>query len=204
MARRKKRARRGIGGAVGLLCVGIAFVAYRLSGLGAPAPDDNLPVPVDDVPVEDVVPVTEETAAKVQWRDLLAVHGSYHPGTPVRQAFAMLEQADFAAPLAETDATGRWNGDDPPFLRLGLVMVSERARRAVLADTLVGIGDTVSGCVVEAIQPGAVVVNWRRRRLTYDLDGEAPREFRRELALRAMERVDERADERANDKENGK
>lgn len=124
------------------------------------------------------------------WKDLLAVHGSWDPRDEVRCAFTVFEfPSSWAAPAGETEApVGRWIGDDPPQLRLGVVMVSANARRAVLGGHVVGVGDAVQQAKVTGIEPGLVTVTWGGRRLTYDLDGPVPREFRAELAARAAEK----------------
>ncbi|MCB9878164.1 MAG: hypothetical protein H6835_11235 [Planctomycetes bacterium] len=127
-----------------------------------------------------------ESTEEVVWRDLLAVHGSYDDGVPVRMAFAALVEAApaAAAPAGEVESAVRWRGQDPPQLRVGVVMVSEQSRRAVLDGRVVGIGDHIAEGMVVGIDPGVVRLRWQQRELTYDLDGTAPREFRAELAMR--------------------
>jgi hypothetical protein len=136
--------------------------------------------------------VAADTAAvgPEPWKDLLAVHGSWDPRDEVRCAFTVFEfPTSWAAPAGETEApVGRWVGDDPPQLRLGVVLVSENARRAVLGGQVVGIGDAVQQAKVTGIERGLVTVTWSGRRLTYDLDGPVPREFRAEVAARAVEK----------------
>lgn len=134
--------------------------------------------------------VAEETAVK--WSDLLAVHGSFRPGREVRLAFSAFEYTSFwAAPGGESGAVyGRWTGEDPPLLKLGVVMISAASRRAVLGGRVVGVGDEFDAVRVLQIEPGVVTVQWSGRRLTYDLDSDAPREFRGELAQRQVENKD--------------
>ena len=121
------------------------------------------------------------------WRDLLIEHGSYDGASQERQAFSVMSNAAVgAAPGGE--AAGRWIGAAPPLLRLGVVMVSEKSRRAVLGGVVVGVGDLISGGNVLAIEPGTVRLGWQQRQLTYDLENEVPREFRTEHARRRRER----------------
>lgn len=131
----------------------------------------------------------QTTASAVRWRDLLAVHGSYGREAPVRMAFAALEAATArpAAPAGETRpvADGRWVGEDPPSLQLGVVMVSAGSRRAVVGGRVVGVGDALGGGTVTSIERGHLVLSWSGRSLTYDLGDPQPREFREELARRA-------------------
>lgn len=133
----------------------------------------------------------EKVAEPVQWTDLLAVHGSYDRTRPVRVAFSTLAElaAVAAAPGGETMASdaARWRGDDPPSLRLGVVMISAASRRAVLGGQIVGIGDAVAAGKVVAIEAGTVVLRWQDKNLTYDLDGAQPREFRAEYQRRQAE-----------------
>jgi hypothetical protein len=124
-------------------------------------------------------------------RDLLAVHGSYDRRSRVQLAFHRPADASPAqAPLAETAPAvhGDWDGAEPPRLRLGVVLVSEAARRASLGGRIVGVGDRFGEAAVHAIERGRVVVAWRGRRLTYELDDDVPVEFRAELARREAER----------------
>lgn len=122
-------------------------------------------------------------------RDLLAVYGSYDPHQSVGLAFAAVESAETPpAPLGET-ATGarRWTGADPPELHVGVILVAAGTRRAVVDGTVVGVGDRIGRAVVTEVVRDTVVVAWMGRRLTYDLDGAQPREFRAELARRNSE-----------------
>lgn len=143
------------------------------------------PLPTDPTDSQDPQPEESpgEGAATIAWRDLLAVHGSFAAGADVRSSFGMIVDAtNGAAPAGEAAA---WVGDDPPRLRLGVVMVSGTARRAVFGGRLVGVGDVVGDAIVTGIDVGVVTTDWRGRVLHYELGGDAPREFRGELARRA-------------------
>lgn len=179
--------------AVGLLLAGVWVAARGLLGGGAVDP-----LAVGDhggmdatVPDDDGVGLDTD-AEVVPFVDLLHAFGSYQRGREVRLAFAAFEYPSFwAAPGGESDATyGRWVGEDPPQLRLGVVMVSAGARRAVLGGRVVGVGETFDTCKVLTIDPGVVTIEWSGRRLTYDLQDESPREFRAELAQRRAEQAD--------------
>lgn len=180
--------------AVGLLLAGVWVAARGLLGGGAAA--DPLAV-VGQGGMDDAVPdeaggAQDPDAEVVPFVDLLHAFGSYQRGREVRLAFAAFEYASFwAAPSGESGASyGRWVGDDPPLLRLGVVMVSADARRAVLGGRVVGVGETFDACKVLTIDPGVVTLEWSGRRLTYDLQDESPREFRAELAQRRAELAD--------------
>ncbi|MGB3968308.1 MAG: hypothetical protein WBO45_16350, partial [Planctomycetota bacterium] len=82
-----------------------------------------------------------------------------------------------------------WVGDDPPRLRVGVVMVGTGAQRAVFGGRVVGIGDDFNGGRVSAIEPGVVTFEWNGRKLHYELAGELPREFQAEVARRATEQA---------------
>jgi hypothetical protein len=120
--------------------------------------------------------------------DLLGAHGSFDHGKPVRVAFNRLTEVlqVAAVPAGETKPVefGAWTGEDPPVMQLGVVMVSEASRRAVLGGQVVGIGDQVANCEVMSIERGSVMVRWSGRVLTYDLEEQFPREFRSEMARR--------------------
>lgn len=179
--------------AVGLLLAGAWVAARGLWGGGSP---DPLAVGnqggVDEVAPEDAGDGLDPAAEVVPFVDLLHAFGSYQRGREVRLAFAAFEYPSFwAVPSGESDATyGRWVGEDPPLLRLGVVMVSAGARRAVLGGRVVGVGETLDACKVTTIDPGVVTVEWSGRRLTYDLQDESPREFRAEQAQRRAEQAD--------------
>ncbi|MCK5942759.1 MAG: hypothetical protein KAI24_12355 [Planctomycetes bacterium] len=191
MSRRRKAKKKGMHPlvAVGLLLGSAAFVASSLFGLGEDSTAELASlIGIDsdeDLDLDDEIQNVE-----IEWVDLLARHGSWDGDQDVQMVFAAMSDSALvaAAPMGETvNGSRRWIGDDPPELRLGVVMVSELSRRAVLGGTVVGVGDTVGGCEVTAIVPGAVRVRWRGRELTYDLDGPVPIEFRAEQQLRQLE-----------------
>lgn len=133
----------------------------------------------------------EPTVAAGQ--DLLAVYGSFERGGTVNQAFGVFVEAPVgAAPAGESNTNGAavvvpagaWVGEEPPRLRLGVVMLSGPARRAVLDGKVVGVGDTVGTVRVLHIEMGQVLVSWQTRRLTYRLDSDVAVEFRAEAARR--------------------
>lgn len=179
--------------AVGLLVAGVWVAARGLLGGGTADPFAVVNQgAVDDVAPEDVGGALDPEAEVVPFVDLLHAFGSYQRGREVRLAFAAFEYPSFwAAPGGESDASyGRWVGEDPPLLRLGVVMVSAGARRAVLGGRVVGVGETFDSCKVLTIDPGVVTIEWSGRRLTYDLQDESPREFRAEQAQRRAEQAD--------------
>lgn len=183
---RKAKKKKGINPVVAVLFLGMsaAVAARQLWGGGEIAilgPSQG----------EEAMP-SEGTAAQVddsvQCGDLLLAHGSFDHSKPVRVAFSTLVQVTqvAAAPGVETRPVdfGAWSGDDPPTLQLGVVMVSEASRRAVLGGTVVGIGDKVGDGEVMAIERGSVMLRWKGRVLTYDLEEQYPREFRSEMVRR--------------------
>ncbi|MBL8726751.1 MAG: hypothetical protein JNK49_22105 [Planctomycetes bacterium] len=177
--------------AAGLVFAGsLAFVAHSVFGGWS---DQGGTGPVDERPPADLSDgqAVDEPLLGV---DLLARHGSYEKGQPVRSAFVLVVEAA-AAPAGEVVAAERrrWAGADPPQLTLGMVMVSAAARRAVFEGRVVGVGDQVGDCRIEAIERGAVHCSWQGRPLTYELGDRVPREFRAELALRAAEAADKSA-----------
>jgi hypothetical protein len=131
----------------------------------------------------------DNEAREVVWHDLLATHGSWAADGEIPLVFRVFTPVSAevaAAPSGETALAPRvWDAPDPPRLRLGVVLISAESRRAVLGGQVVGIGDQVQDARVETIERGVVQLQWANRRLTYDLDGDAPREFRAELARRA-------------------
>lgn len=158
------------------------FVALRPPSAGAPDAAAN----VDDAPASDT---ESSSSAAPEWQDLLALHGSWDRTGDVQLVFASAEQAAPArpAPAGEVAVVGRdaWIGEAPPALRLGVVMISGVARRAVIDGRIVGVGDRILGGEVTAIEAGMVVVRQGDRSLTYDFAGTWPREFRAEAARRA-------------------
>ena len=194
MSRRKKK-KKGVHPVVAL---GLFVAALAVAGrtmLGGDAALGLVPAAAggDADPAEVAAEGGEQAVdAGVQWADLLAVHGSFRSGREVRLAFSAFEYPSFwAAPGGESGASyGRWTGEDPPLLKLGVVMISAASRRAVLGGHVVGVGDEFDTVRVLQIEPGVVSVQWSGRRLTYDLDSDAPREFRGELAQRQVENKD--------------
>lgn len=191
MKRTAKRKGLGPAGALALLavCGGIALFSMReyLFGAGAAAPKDATtfaveePDPAADAPKGD----REGGDVDLPGRDLLAEHGSWAGAAPVRMAFAsLLEVAIQAAPAGETSSGSRWVGADPPTLHVGVLMVGETTRRAVVDGAVVGVGDRVAKSTIVAIDRDCVAVLAGGRRLTYDLENEYPREFRAELQRR--------------------
>ena len=200
---RRSRRRRRLGARTALvgLATSAAFVAWSLAttfgGDGGAAGGLARLVGFEDPPELDAANGDGEAG----WCDLLAVHGSY-AGGPVRFAFASLVDVPPAAPAGETAILrAGWTGADPPLLRLGVVMVSAGSRRAVLAGAVVGVGGEVAGCTVVGIEPGLVRLRWRDRWLTYDLDSEAPREFRAEYERRSRAREGASDGSRGNEEE---
>ena len=202
MSRRRRAKKKGMSPtlAVVMLLASTAYVVFVLGnpfgggGVGDAGSFAALPA--------DGMPEPQEAATEIVWRDLLAEFGSFDEQEGVRSAFSLLPELDFvaAAPGGETALRVgmRWRGEDPPLVRLGVIMVSERSRRAVFDGMVVGVGDSVANGTVTAIEPGSLQLLWQERQLTYDLDGTAPREFRRELARRERERLEaEKSGERA-------
>ena len=193
MSRRRKTKKKGMHPAVAVLvlvgCLGFSVKSIS-SSVGQTAAGDI--VGLMGLDAGDVIEIEDEQQLEdIQWYDLLAEFGSIERSQPVRLAFAVVtsEQPVGAAPFGETAPAirGNWTGDTPPFLRLGVVMVSAKSRRAVLGGTVVGVGGAIAGSAVQAIEPGVLRLQWRRRELTYDLDSEVPREFRAENARRLLE-----------------
>lgn len=182
---RRKRLHPAAAGVGFLICLGIA----GNSVVGVLAPDRS--TPADAAAVEPMVAADAEDPPRKAWTDLLLAHGSFDRASDVHLAFASADEsaAALAAPAGETRAVsgGVWIGEDLSMLRLGVVMVSAGSSRAVLGGRVVGVGDAVAEGRVVAIDPGQVALLWRGRRLTYGLDGEAPREFRGEMARRAVD-----------------
>lgn len=120
-------------------------------------------------------------------RDLVAEFGVWRKATELPTLFAVAPEAvvPTPAPLAETKPAGAWTGDAPPFLTVGVVMVSEDSRRAVVAGRVVGVGDAIGEATVVRIERATVQMQWRDRRLTYELAEPVPVEYRAEHAKRA-------------------
>lgn len=197
MNRRDKK-RKGLSPAVAVLllvvCGGGAW--WSLSGsLSGPAADGGDAIATGDGDFDAEPEATEEGEGEANkpGRDLLAEFGSYERGKPVRMAFAsLLDIAIQAAPAVETNASpgARWIGADPPTMQVGVVMVGESVRRAVVNGVVVGVGDNVGRSTVVGIERDAIHVVWGSRRLTYDLDNEYPREFRSEVQRRGAAQAD--------------
>ncbi|MCR9246606.1 MAG: hypothetical protein NXI31_16355 [bacterium] len=205
MSRRKKKRGNPIF-AVALLIGAIAVAGNAFFGFGSSVGGDPASSAGDssDLLIED----PEETAAQgtnkaTEWRDLLAVHGSFDSGEPVRVAFSVLEEARVIAapaPIGETAVpVTLWGGPDPPELTVGVVMISDAVQRAVMSSQVVGVGDEVAGVTIQTIARDRVVGLWGTRVLTYDLDSGWPREFRPELARREREAAEKEDDARAVD-----
>lgn len=186
MARRSRPKKKGLNPIVAILILlgSVGFVAKSLMGsLGGGAASEFADMIGLGDEGDDLDPEDGEAESEIVWRDLLVEHGSYDRQSPVRLAFSvMANTAPGAAPGGET--VDQWVGDEPPSLRLGVVMVSEKSRRAVLAGAVVGVGDFIGGGAVLAIEPGTLRLRWQQRELTYDLDSEVPREYRVEHARR--------------------
>lgn len=190
MTRRRNKKKNGMrpGFAVLLFLGSVAFVVPQLrDSLADPgAIASFMGLDEGEDPELDDLTETQEVA----WLDLIAEFGSLQGKPNVRMAFAAAPDVDLtpSAPGGEMAPEGEgWIGDDPPLLRLGVIMVSEKSRRAVLGGSVVGIGDMVGGGEVVAIEQGRLHLRWQQRVLTYGLDSEVPREFRAENARRALE-----------------
>lgn len=191
MSRRKRKQKKGMNPALAV-CILLGSGAFVANSLGLFGDDSAKELASligydegDDLELED-----ESQNEEIRWTDLLAVHGSHDGDGDVRTVFAALPDAGLvaAAPAGEMAPTrDRWVGADPPELRLGVVMVSARSRRAVLGGEVVGVGESIGGGRVLSIEPGVVRLSWQSRVLTYDLDGPVPREFRAEKVLRGAE-----------------
>ena len=132
------------------------------------------------------------------WIDLVAEHGSYEPGTEVALVFGRPKEAPRAAPIVEMKPDpDAWVGSDPPQLKIGVVMVSDDASRVVIDGAVLGIDDHLRGARITAIARGLVTVEWEGRALSYDLQGDWPREYREALAkMEAKKRRAEQAKKR--------
>jgi len=190
--KRKGKGKRKSGGispaaAVGLLvvCSGVAFYSLRDQFGTAPTSIDSAAgALLDAADAENVA-----TAGEAPGVDLLVRHGSWDAKVPVRMAFANIaEAAVAAAPAGETAMPVRqWIGIDPPTMRLGVLMVGDAARRAVVDGRVVGLGDKIGKALIVAIERDVLVATWGGKRLTYDLEDSYPREFRAELKRRGID-----------------
>jgi hypothetical protein len=190
-AHHKKPQRRGP--AILLLLACTSMAAYRLreywldGSLAGIASAGGL---VED-PSAAEMPESQAPALEVgeQWVDLLAKHGSCDEGQVVPSVFRY-HPATVAAdptPAGELSASlqADWRDGDPPQVRIGVVLISEACRRAVIDNQVLGIGDVVAGGKVHRIDRGTVQILWHRRTLTYELGEGYPVEFRSEMARRA-------------------
>jgi hypothetical protein len=190
MTRKKHRKGTSRGTAFGLLivCAGIAFFSLRGQFGGGNGGAASVAEPmVDDA---DAVGVEADADALTPGVDLLLRHGSWQVKQSVRMAFVgTAEAALAAAPTAETalSAMRQWVGADPPTMHLGVLMVGDTVRRAVVDGRVIGVGDTVGRALIVAIERDAVTATWGGKRLTYDLEGDHPREFRAELQRRGID-----------------
>jgi hypothetical protein len=189
--RRKEKKRKGIPPAFALVALvgSLAYVGQSIwSVYGDDASTGLASLIGIEIPVEEDAKSGEPQAP--EWRDLLDPHGSFDSEEAVRLAFSKVTDPEAvpAAPIGEVvkRAPTAWFGDDPPKLRLTLVMVSDEAQRAILDGELVGVGDEVEGAEILGIEVGAVTVRWRERELTYDLRSKVAVEFRAEYERRKL------------------
>lgn len=192
--------------AVLLLAIGAGVAGVNLLGGGRaeePLPDPSITGDGSLPPMADPGGTGEGLAAgsEAARLDLLAKLGSFAKDTVVPHVFVKPELVTpGATPGPETaiQAVDGWIGADPPQLNLAVTMVSGRACRALLQGTVVGVGDTIVGCVVTGVTRDTVELSTAdNRTLTYDFDLEWPREFRATLARRAA-REKEREKQQAN------
>jgi hypothetical protein len=179
-----------------LVCGG--FAAKSLLGKGndeGGITDDGAGVVVIDPELDGAEGSEAGVAEQPMSIDLLALHGSFTGASAVGFAFHMPPELALAAPIGETSMTapGNWGAEEPPSLQLGVVMISKGSRRAVLQGQVVGVGDQIAGVTVTAIVAGLVATEWKGRRLSYDLDGAVPREFRAEWARRHAAAAEEKS-----------
>lgn len=188
MSRKRKQRRTSPAAAAVLLvvCGGVALFSLRGQfGGGAPVQDAPAGAFVDD----PAVAAEADVDTMAPGPDLLLRYGSWDPKQPVRMVFADLGvAAPAAAPGGEiAPPAPPWVGADPPTMHLGVLMVGDTVRRAVVDGRVVGLGDKVGRATIVAIQRDSVTTMWGSKRLTYDLDGDHPREFRAELQRRGTE-----------------
>lgn len=187
--RRNRNKRKGVSpaAAVGLLvvCGGIALVSLRSHFGGVGGAPESPPAAVVD---EAALGIAD---ADVPGVDLLQAHGSWSAKVPVRMAFVNIAEAALAAaPAGETapNVAKQWIGADPPAMRIGVLMVGDTVRRAVVDGRVLGLGDAIGKAMIVAIERDTLVATWGGKRLTYDLDNDYPREFRAELMQRGIDR----------------
>jgi len=189
--RAKAPQRRGPALLLLLACFGLA--AYRLKGHlfdGSLADFATSPGAADDTLMSSM-PESQAAAADEteKWVDLLAKYGSCNAGQMVPSVFRFhpASSAEASVPAGEvrTALQEDWRDGDPPQVRIGVVMISESSRRAVIDNHVFGIGEDVAGGRVHRIDRGSVQILWNRRVLTYPLGDGFPVEFRSELQKRA-------------------
>ncbi|MBK8096333.1 MAG: hypothetical protein IPK26_04455 [Planctomycetes bacterium] len=192
----RKKGKKGMNPVVAVLLLamggGVAGVNLLGGGKAAEAPldpsitGDGSPPAMDDQAGGGELPTAAGEPQKV---DLLAKLGSFGKDTQVPHVFIKPELVSPApAPGQETapQAVDGWIGVDPPQLTLAVTMVSGQACRALLQGTVVGIGDTIAGCVVTGVTRDTVeLLSADDKTLTYDFDLDWPREFRATLTRRA-------------------
>lgn len=177
-----------------LLGAGIWVASASLFGSSGAQPQSDTPPAWEE-------PLDEEAGADVAdasgpGRDLVAEFGVYDGSDPVPACFAALPEAAAvlvpAAPSGETAGdAAKWTGDPPPQLVVGVIFVGERSRRAVVGGRVVGIGELLGEARIESIERKGLLVVWRNRLLTYDMQSPFPREYRATAQQRAGEQGNE-------------
>jgi hypothetical protein len=126
-------------------------------------------------------------------RDLVAEFGVASAILPLPRLFDVAPEPVTvpAAPVAESAAIADWHGTTPPAHVVGVVMVGDASRRAVVDGRVVGIGDRLADSQILAIEPSSVIVTWQGRRLTYGLQSPVPCEFRAEHDKRSAKATEE-------------
>ena len=197
--KQKKKKKKGMHPAVAVVALlgSVGYLSMSISDLYS----DDVPTGAARVTNVGVQPAEEpppeasqspETDVEHQLGDLLEAFGSYDAEEPVRWAFFDLDYSKEvgAAPMGEVVEIRRpiWLGDDPPALRLSMVMVREGSRQAILCGDLVGVGETCGSVTVVSIEPGVVVLRWQKMDLTYEIGREIPVEFLNEWTRRQLDR----------------
>lgn len=168
-----------------LLAVGVtvAFSSLR-SSLGSGV-DDMVggALSMFDEADPEVVPEEGEPDAGPR-RDLVAEFGVYDGNSAVPEFVAALpgDSGDATVPAAPGGEVaknpGQWVGDPPPQLGIGVVFVGQGSRRAVVDGRVVGVGDRIGEARIDSIERNGLLVEWRGRLLTYDMDSVQPQEYR--------------------------
>lgn len=197
--RREKRLTQQPWFAAVLLGAGLWVASASLFGSSASPPGIDTP-PAWEEPLDEAAGA-DVADASGPGRDLVAEFGVYDGSDPVPECFAALPEAAAtvllpAAPSGETagDAT-QWTGDPPPQLVVGVIFVGERSRRAVVGGRVVGIGEVLGEARIESIERKGLLVVWRNRLLTYDMQSPFPREYR----ARAQQQAGEQGNEASGD-----